>query len=139
MQIVIEKVVQKLYLSDYAAEYGDKALQVWVNPSRKILQERIAQAEQGKELRSELDGLAKGSPDLERMRVILDELGNIGKISLAWMSEILSQGTEDTHISADELTAFVNECEELDPGFYAWISKRVWEMIGDHRLQKKKA
>jgi hypothetical protein len=145
MRIEIEKVLQNLPLAEYAPEYGEKHLVVWVNPSRKVLQERIAQAERGQALRSELDelhtsaGQKPAEQALARARTVVEELSVIGRDSLAWMSEILSQGAEDTRMSAEELTAFVADCEELDPGFWPWISKMVWQMISDYRLQKKKA
>ena len=145
MKIEIAKIVQRLDLSAYAPEYGDKALMVWVNPSRRILDERMEQARRGQALRAELDELRKNidknpiDATRERARVILVELGQIGTASLVWMAEILSQGPEETHVSTEDLTAFVAECDDLDPKFYPWISTRIWEMIGDYRTAKKKA
>jgi len=143
MEIKIEKIIQKLALSEYAAEYGDQVLHVWVNPARKMLQKRIQDGARGEDLRAELDALreTEQSQDdvVERMRNILVELNEIGSASLSWMAEILSQGPEDTQMNADEITAFVADCEEFDPKFYPWISTRVWQMISDYRNQKKKA
>jgi hypothetical protein len=142
MRIEIEKVLQHLALAEYAPEYGDQHLVVWVNPSRKVLQDRIAQLERGQALRAELDELKSSAGDdalIERVRAILEDLNTIGAASLVWMSEILSQGPEVTRMSADELTSFVADCDELDPGFYPWISTRCWQMIGEYRHQKKKA
>ena len=36
MKIEIQKIVRPVHLGDYAEEYGDQRLYVWVNPPRKM-------------------------------------------------------------------------------------------------------
>jgi len=141
VQIEIEKIIQKLALCEYAPEYGEQVLHVWVNPPRKLLQARIAEAERGQALTLEMNLLKKAKTDaaIENLRLILVEVGEIGRASLVWMADILSQGPDETRMSAEELRTFSDACDELDPRFYPWIVKRVWDMIVEYRAVKKKA
>lgn len=143
MKIDFKRIVRPLDLSGYAPEYVNEGapvvLQVWVNPPRWMTEARIERSQVGQALQEELKMLLAGQEQAERIRAILEELVAIGQESITWLSEVLSQGPEETRMSVDEVKALFEEGQEHDPGLYRWIMREAWQMGVDYRGQKKKA
>lgn len=107
MKFDIPKIVKELKLAEYAPEFGEKVLHVWVNPPRKLLSD------------------FQQNPTGE------------GVINL--VSELWSQGPEDTHWSPEEVTTLIEATIETDPALFRWMRDKTIEMVGEHRNAAKKA
>lgn len=148
MKIEIQKVVQPLALNEYQPEYGDAKLMVWVNPPKSMTDERMEHLIQGSALRKELDaflmlnregGAESVDEAKERIKEVLQEMKVLADEMIVWLAQIWSQGPEETRMSAEELTEFMEKCNESDPVLYSWLLDRTIQMIRDYRSKKKKA
>jgi hypothetical protein len=145
MKIEIRKIVQPLQLSDYAPEYDDARLMVWVNPPKGLLETRTELAERANGLKRELQNALKLSEAETPMVVkdavkgIAEELAGIGHEMVTWLATIWSQGEPETQFSAEELQEFILEAEESDPAFYVWLVDQTLLMIYSHRARQKKS
>ncbi len=120
MKITVPKIVRELRVSEYAEEFGDLAIQVWVNPPRALLEELFEQMERKPEETDEHYAVKAG-------RVI--EI----------IAELWSQGSDpETHWTKDELIQLGMETAETDPELWRWLRGRTFEMIGEHRRLEKK-
>lgn len=161
MKIEIVKIVRPLYLRNYAPEYGDMALQVWVNPPRKAneqRQDRMMEAarlivemkellvsvaagqapSEGESLAEQTIYAEQGAPE-SRIKEIAQYVTQIGLEMIDWLAEIWSQGAEETWMSREELRAFIVEADESDPRLYAWLLSETLRMIDEHRSMEKKS
>lgn len=110
MDLKIPNIVKPLYLREYADEFKDATIWVWVNPRR--------------EMRLQLNDILKG--------VASEEL--IG----ALFSEIWSQGSNDTRMTPEEVLKMADECLEQDPRLWVWLVNQTVELITEHLVAKKK-
>lgn len=114
MKFNVPKIVKPMKLSEYAPEFAKIEIPVWVNPPRAMLQEYLAMVESGKE-----------SP------------GEVGQKIAAWLSNVWSQGEEDTHWTPEEVLELVTV--DSDPRLFAWCCWRTVAMITEHRVGQKKS
>jgi hypothetical protein len=136
MDLKIPKVIKKLKLAEYAEEFGEATLEVWVNPPSRIPLQLTKAVDQMRSLVAGLD-MTKDFSDEEKSKnearseaYLADEIGA--------MSELLSQGAEETRMSAKSLKAMVKETFETDPMFWNWLWNKALAMIIDHRRIAKK-
>ena len=111
MDLRIPNILKPIQLSDYAPEFGDAVIYVWVNPTRERRMEL-------------LDTILKGEAN--------DEM--IG----AWFAEIWSQGAGDTRFTPDEVLKLANNCMEQDPRLWIWLVNETVRLITEHYSAKKK-
>ncbi len=133
MQISIPKIVKRIELKGYAAEFGDACLEVWVNPPVKVL-ERLRVAKQ-----------RVYQLDIPKRELTQDEKSQLETLinesyleQLAVYAELLSQGSEETRLGVEELKAIVEGTVESDPMFWGWLQAQIVEMINYHRGTAKK-
>jgi hypothetical protein len=135
MEIKIPKIVRALPLSEYAHEYGDAVMQVWVNPPK-------ARTDEMRELLGWFDTAlaeARKCKDKERREVLKNELNGLGERIGEWLAEIWSQGSDPlTRMSIEDVRALAETTQENDPGLYKYLVGRTWSMILDHRMGIKK-
>lgn len=130
MQINIPKIVKRLELAEYAAEFGEAYLEVWVNPPVGLLEklkgsiQRVAQMDAPK-TKEEIGALEKAIEE-----VLAEQLGIY--------AELLSQGSEGTRLSAEELRKMVENTVETDPLFWSWVKNHVITLVNEHRFNAKK-
>lgn len=131
--IVIPKIVKRIELKGYAAEFGDAYLEVWVNPPVRILEK----------LRLARENILK--LDIPKRELTLDEKEKIEKaIQESWheqasvYAELLSQGSDETHLSVDEVKRLAEGTVDTDPMFWAWLQAEIVEAINTHRFSAKK-
>jgi hypothetical protein len=144
MKIKIPRIVRPLALSEYAPEYGDLALQVWLNPSGELIDAQDKRFARVRELTKQLEDinpLADGSSD--RVREIDAELTQLGQETMTWLVKIWGQGAPETRMSIDELTEFVkslaSDGENSDPMLYGWLVGKTWGRIIEFTKAKKKS
>lgn len=59
---------------------------------------------------------------------------------LAVLAELWSQGpVVESHWTREDLMALIEGTVETDPGLFAWMRDKTFEMIGEHRRTAKKA
>ncbi len=104
----IPKIYQSLKLADYAPEFGDAVISVWVNPPLARLREY------GAILETEAD-------DQTRMTQII-----------AWLTTIWQD------VTIEEITELIDTSMDTDPGLWQWMLKSTFSLIGNHRAQAKK-
>jgi formyltetrahydrofolate synthetase len=111
MELKIPNIVQVIKLKDYAPEFGEVQIFVWVNPTRALMIQKDER--------------------LMKKTASREEIG-------AWFAEIWSQGAEGTHWTADEVLKMVDTVMEKDPGLWGWLCSETARLIGEHRRIKKK-
>lgn len=133
MQVNIPKIVKKIELKGYAAEFGDAYLEVWVNPPVKLI-ERVRKAKD-----------AVRTLDIPNRELAPDEKEKVEKaIQESWheqasvYAELLSQGSEHTRLSVDEVKKLAEGTVDTDPMFWAWLQAEIVEAINAHRFSAKK-
>ena len=124
MEIQIPKVIRALRLAEYAPEYGEAQLQVWVNPPRGMLTgydaliDRIQEALQGADA-AQIEALSQ-----ERIE---------------FYAQIWSQGPESTRMSREEIEQLIEQSLEHDPRLWDWLCSQTLRMIAEYRAIRKKA
>lgn len=133
MQVNIPKIVKKIELKGYAAEFGDAYLEVWVNPPVKLI-ERIRLAKEKVRLL-----------DIPKRTLTPDEKEKVETaIRESWheqasvYAELLSQGSDETHLSVEEVKRLAEGTVDTDPMFWAWLQAEIVEAINAHRFSAKK-
>lgn len=141
MKIEIKKVLKPLWLRDYAEEYGENKLLVWVNPPQGELQTQLEGLSKIDEMRNRLVEMLreKDNPQIvEQIKSLSEEMRVISDGFVTWLACIWSQGEPETHMNADELHEFIEQSNDSDPRLYPWLMISTIEMITEHRSQQKK-
>ena len=123
MRIQIPPIIREIPLGDYAPELAGQALQVWVNPPARVLDEYERLRERFAALKVDESGAA--------------ELAGLLAEAAAWFAAIWSAGPDAArHWTAEDVAAL--DANETDPALGAWLRARTWEAIRDHRRGQKK-
>lgn len=141
MRFEIKPLVRPIHLSDYAEEYGDEAIWVWVNLPRSL---RVAHAEIVRDFEVVVDerkALAETPDDVTEEAV--DEharkLDGLSRRLYEWFAVVWSQHPdEDTHWTADDVDRMVDACLDADPRLWSWIQDEHWRLVNEHRDGVKK-
>lgn len=104
-----KKIIRTLEISDYAPEYAGQTLQVWVNPPMRWIDDHDRAVREGD-----------------------------NKTVLDCLSEVWSQGPEDTRVTPEDAEAISGMMQETDPAFFLWLRLRTMQMIAEHRAHVKK-
>ncbi|MBS4061463.1 MAG: hypothetical protein KG029_13775 [Bacteroidetes bacterium] len=139
MQIKLQKVLRPLNLAEYAPEYGEAAMVVWVNPPTSLYEQIDNSLRDSDRILGELRNLAGAETrDSARMNALRAELESTGEKMTAWLSEIWSQGQPETHMSIDDVKALEADTRENDPALFRWLIGQSWLLILGHRAGVKK-
>ena len=151
MKIDIRPLVRPIYLRDYADEYGDEAIYVWVNLPRKLRIEHFeivrdfeVVVEDRKELEEQLtQAIADGSEESELDEQVIsdheEKLNEMSRRLYGWFATVWSQHQdESTHWTTDEVNELVDTCLDADPRLWSWIQDEHWRLINEHREGVKK-
>lgn len=124
MRFEIKRLIRPLQLGEYASEYGDAALEVWINPPKALSDTRLELAQRTIRVS---EALSAGDADAAA------QLDAIGNELIDWLAQIWSAG--DQTISADE----IREIFDADPALYRWLLEQTWQMLIDFRAGQKKS
>jgi hypothetical protein len=136
LEIQIPKAVRALDLGEYMPEMQGNVLEVWVNPPAEMLKE-ISDLTQGifdlvgRALKKKQNWLSK--------KVNEKSSDGIENRIRELFSELLSQGRQNTCLSASDLKRLADETFGTDPNFWPWLQNKMFTMIREHREGKKKA
>lgn len=130
MQIQIKKLIRPLDLAGYASEMQGQAVQVWVNPTREVIQKRVA-------LDDELAQRLKDSTTAETSAALLEWTKATYEPGMReWFAQVWSQHeNRETHWTADELA----QLDTIEPALVLWLNARTMQMIREHRATEKKS
>ena len=131
MKFDIPKIIRPLEMSAYAEEMEGLALQVWVNPPRKIKDEYLNLQVEIAGLKQSIDKLLaqKKAPAQNKINALDKKITDNNATVYEWYANILSQASDpDTHIDAEELRAMADD----DPAIYTFIAHGAWELIAVH-------
>ena len=131
MKFKIPKIIRPLEMSAYAEEMEGLALQVWVNPPRKVKDKYSDLQVEIVGLKIELDKMLaqKKAPAQNRVDALDKKITANNTAVFEWYANILSQASDpDTHVDAEELKTMADE----DPAIYTFITTGAWELITVH-------
>jgi hypothetical protein len=136
-KILAERIVEPLDLGEYHAQFAGQMLQVWVNPPLATRQRYAGIRREAEEIRKEVAEEVKAPstalPPVAPLRADRDErAGRLLTEQAAWLSEIWSQGPEDTRMTAEEVERLRSESQETNPRLFAWLISRTIHMMAEH-------
>lgn len=108
----IPQVWADLPLKEYAEDFGDECLRVWLNPTLDLVNERVAILREWAKM--------AGADDAK-----IDELN---ERMFVWLSNV-TQGIT---------IAEIREAHKQSPEFMTWLNYNVTRMMDERRDQKKK-
>jgi hypothetical protein len=137
MKFDVPKVVRPIPLKEYAAEFGETCLQVWINPDKLTRKERLdLQVENLEKNQADLKAYAaqveaakkenKPAPEMPELAERL-WFTNWKRRWVDWLSRIWSQGADESHLSVAQIL----ELEEKDPYLVRWLVDRTLAMVDD--------
>jgi hypothetical protein len=146
MRFEIKPLVRPIRLRDYAEEYGDETIWVWVNLPRQI---RLAHydivrdfegvVDARKELEEQLESSGEAGLDEKAVDEHADKLDDLSRRLYGWFATVWSKHEdEDTHWTADEVGELVDACLDADPRLWSWIQDEHWRLVNEHREGVKK-
>lgn len=126
MTIKIPKVFVQIPLGDYTDQFGSQVVEVWVNPPRALLKQRLESI--GKWLKTIVDQNPQEIPTAETMtRSTQDQYREL----FAWYAEIWSQGEHGEHWTADD----VWQAYEQSPNFVMWLLDRTNKIFEERQIK----
>ena len=116
MRLEFARHVEKIDLADYMPEMAGQVIHIWVNPPIGL---RVGYYQA-------LHEAAETPGDENNNRVY------------SLTAELLSQGPEESHWSADEIEKLLEESAQTDPRFWSWLIEMIVTLIETHRGKIKK-
>ena len=144
MKIEIKPLVRPVYLREYAEEYGDEAIWVWVNPPRLL---RLEHWDIVKDFQAVVDdrtalieALEEGAePDADAVASLDQQIEELSRRLYGWFAKLWSKHDDaDTHWTAGDVEGMVEACLDSDPRLWDWVQDRHWELVREHREGVKK-
>jgi hypothetical protein len=133
-KILAEKIVAPLDLGEYHAQFSGQELQVLVNPPRAVREKYADIRQEVETVRQELlaEVKSKKPATAERRKERETQSARLLKEQAAWLSEIWSQGPEDTRMTAEEVERLRSESRETNPRLFAWLISQTIRMMAEH-------
>lgn len=139
MQINIPRIVRPVRLSDYAPEYGEQVIWMWVNPPRELRLEFQNAALELDQVRDSLRQMAPDEADPDIVAQHVKRVEELGQELYAWYAHIWSQHEDETsHFTADEVQELAALCLDSDPALWEFIQERALGLLKEHREGQKK-
>ena len=134
MKISIPRVTRPIALSDYAPEYGDQEIQMWVNPPRERRLAFATISDKFGPLQGQLQE-AIAAEDSERVGELAAEIEALGLEIYAWYAGMWSQGKDKW--TAEDVKELAETALDADPGLWSFLQDRSLEVMGEYRRRKK--
>jgi len=131
MKISIPKVVRAIRLSDYAPEFEDQAIGMWVNPPREKRLEFAGITERFAEVREQI---AK-TEDADELKELFDRIKALGLEIYAWYADMWSQS--DDEWTGEEVKALAEAAINTDPGLWDFLQESSLDAMKEYRTRKK--
>ena len=132
MKVNIPRVTRPIALSDYAPEFGEQVIQMWVNPPRAKRLEFAGIMDRYRDTLAAIEAAEDGAPEIAEMaQRVVDIAGELH----AWYAEMWSQGDEEW--TAEDVKELVEACMDTDPGLWGFIQESSMDTVQAYRRQKK--
>ncbi len=127
MKFEIPRMYQTIQFSDYAPEFGEAHLEVWVNPPQGMIDYWF-------ECNSELVKLvqAKTDPLSEEQK---KRIGELTQEHIRFYAEVLK--SDGQIVNREDVKALFDSAQETDPMFTDWLVEQIMTAILNHRTQRK--
>jgi len=130
MKLNIPVVVRPIRLSDYAPEYGEQVVEMWVNPPREKRLEYYSITERYR------DGLAAiEQADEDAISDLAEQIVDLANELYAWYADMWSQGADSWTV--EEVREIAEAAIDRDPRLWAYLQERSLDIVGEYRRQKK--
>lgn len=136
MIIELPKIVKRLQLAEYAEEFGEQFIEIWVNPPRDVLIQHDDLVKLVMKVNEDIAIMRKAKRPQDEIDRLTNEIRELQTKIAGWYSKIWSQG--ETAINSNEVEDLLASAHESDPAFETWIVTRTLDMIKDHREGRKK-
>ena len=132
MKINIPKVVRPIALSDYAPEFGEQEIGMWVNPPRDKRLEFSGITKEYKEIQGQIEATEGDelTPLVERIMELAGKLH-------AWYAEMWSQSTKYEEWTGEEVKEMAEAALDTDPGLWDFIQESSLDAMAEYRTRKK--
>ncbi len=150
MEFKIPKIYKKIELKDYAAEWEDQSLSVWINLPRSMVNEQFAWAEAYNELSKRINennakvfelGTKKAGrkDEISKLKTEIDQWmerkRELGEKLDEWYSKVFFDNGEP--VTKESISELFRNAEDTDPQFKAWLQLQALTAIYDHRSAQK--
>ena len=139
--VQVPKIIQEICAVDYDPAMGEMpCIYVWANPPRKLIAEfqSIQLARQ-----AALAGVVRASNNIKRLaflpavqaayiRRVNKDVNAVNVRMSKWLSEIWSQGPEESHVSPQQVAQSQSDILAQDGKFWAWIIEQTAGKILAH-------
>ena len=140
MEFTIPKITVPLDLAGYSPSLAGQVLQVWVNPPLGKRMEYWRSTRRALEIDAEKQKLQDGiTENKEKADALEKESSQLLERVDAWLSEIWSQGQEDTRLTAEYIRQFRNDIQDTDPKLFGWMVGKSVQLMMEHQGTVKKA
>lgn len=140
----IPKIFKTISLGEYAPEFGEAHLEVWVNVPKALILERDSilttfhAAEE--ELKTALGELTAAKEEdqaaiQKRVEALKEHIVELNQEMKDWYGKIWRQN--GSALSRDEVDSLFKQAEETDPQFMPWLIGKTFDAINDHREARK--
>lgn len=135
-KIEIPKIFKTVNFSEFAEEFGEQSLDIWVNIPKKLIDERNALIIQGNAVKETLGKLVKAKdPDLEKIEAVKQEYLKVDDQMVSWYTNVWYMNGEP--LSEEEVKELHKAAIENDPAFLDWIVGKTFELMKEHRDYRK--
>ena len=132
MKVNIPKVTRPIRLSDYAPEFGEQVIEMWVNPPRETRLAFSGIMDRYRDTLAQIEEAEEGAPELADMvQAVVDQAGELH----AWYAEMWSQGEDDW--AAEQVKELVEAALDTDPGLWEYVQERSLDLMREYRRRKK--
>ena len=133
MRINIPKVVRPIRLSDYAPEFEDQAIGMWVNPPRDKRLEFAGITKRFAEVREQI---AK-TEDRDELQDLFDRINEMGLEIYAWYADMWSQGEGYEEWTGEEVKEMVEAALDTDHALWDFLQESSLDAMKEYRTRKK--
>ena len=131
MKINIPRVVRPVRLSDYAPEFGEQTIEMWVNPPREKRLAFAAITAEYKVIQDQLNAAEEGDDTTAQVERIVELAGELH----AWYAEMWSQGEDEW--TAEDVGELAKVALDTDPGLWDFVQESSLDAMQAYRRQKK--
>ena len=116
--IRVPEILKPLDLGGYDQSLQGQVIEVWVNPTRRLILQHVELMERKNRVNSP-----------EEIEAYLAEL-------YGWYAEIWSHGSEGW--TAEDVETLIRQTQDTDPQLWTYLANETVRLIGEHRSGKKK-
>ncbi|MHC1739725.1 MAG: hypothetical protein AB9897_01295 [Anaerolineaceae bacterium] len=135
-KIDFPKIFKSVRLSEYAPEFGDAHLEIWVNFPQALEMERDSVLTIFNDSLEELEKAQKEEKaDQEKCEALKAKIVEQNDGMKRWFGKVWYQ--DGNPLTEEEVNALFAQSEETDPQFTTWLIGKTYDLITEHRVGRK--